>query len=788
MGLEEGGCMWPGSRHSGCSPGIVCGGDQVLCRPHNLLNCQLSISPYYPDLLGRLSNRITQQREIVQEQPTTIPNTLNMQQNGNQDNDRKVPRILEIDKLVVQGNLCDKVEESQDNTPCPEGSDEMSTPRTPHSSDTDKGEDLGHLSDPLIMSNSWEYETRRAAASDPSNSLHEAEVVMEAAELSFMQKYHHELLAEMDNVTIFPLEEDDKFGFKVLGNTVSCNEAVELLQHIVSSLPSRTFMLEYPWVSHFLLESEGQRTLRDTEKQHQCIIDTSQISLKVLDNVNIDPWSYVHDTSSVEEPSVQSMMIDEVAENSLLGADIEGIKKFASLLGELPNNINESSTVIGQNIHGKDSEEDLYTDRSTEQDDSTTSEEIDEELDQICQISRKEYQEQQLDEEAQLLLAIQRSMDTQGVSTQKEEEELQRALEMSLIQQSDDTADFMQKVLEMSFKEHRAHDYNEPMRMLEDPASTNLSETTSDVAQIRILAGDETCLVVAATALRKAITSKLNAVTLEVTGDVPNISQILDALEKKHKVRITKDGKEHQIQGFLQCPSQCRREISQIFNALQATGQAKAHVIDVDIDRDVEILDVPETSEEYQHVIQPFLKTLRDQRQSIEVLQVQKVQNALLYNQYMLKKLRMVMTDPNKPAERILYHGTTEASAREICHSGFNRSFCGKNAALYGQGVYFAAESVLSTRNHYSPPNGDGKKFVLVSRVLTGEFTQGKENMRTPPTMSQNSGGAPRRYDSLVDNMRKPTIYVIFNDTQAYPEYLITCRNHTPGSSMEGSG
>lgn len=29
--------------------------------------------------------------------------------------------------------------------------------------------------------------------------------------------------------------------------------------------------------------------------------------------------------------------------------------------------------------------------------------------------------------------------------------------------------------------------------------------------------------------------------------------------------------------------------------------------------------------------------------------------------------------------ERILYHGTTEQSSREICQFGFNRSFCGKN-------------------------------------------------------------------------------------------------------------
>ena len=29
-------------------------------------------------------------------------------------------------------------------------------------------------------------------------------------------------------------------------------------------------------------------------------------------------------------------------------------------------------------------------------------------------------------------------------------------------------------------------------------------------------------------------------------------------------------------------------------------------------------------------------------------------------------------------------------------------------------------------------------------------------------------------FDSLVDNMANPSMYIIFQDAQAYPEYLIT--------------
>lgn len=97
--------------------------------------------------------------------------------------------------------------------------------------------------------------------------------------------------------------------------------------------------------------------------------------------------------------------------------------------------------------------------------------------------------------------------------------------------------------------------------------------------------------------------------------------------------------------------------------------------------------------------------------------------------------------------------------------------------------MYFASVSELSTRDNYSPHNSEGQKFVLVARVVTGEFTVGKADMRIPPLMPNPSGDVPRRYDSLVNSMEKPTIFVIFNDTQAYPQYLITCRNRRDTAS-----
>ena len=56
--------------------------------------------------------------------------------------------------------------------------------------------------------------------------------------------------------------------------------------------------------------------------------------------------------------------------------------------------------------------------------------------------------------------------------------------------------------------------------------------------------------------------------------------------------------------------------------------------------------------------------------------------------------------------------------------------------------------------------------------VLTGKYTKGNSSMLVPPPKSPNNLNV--LYDSVVDNVGSPSIFVVFYDPQAYPEYLIT--------------
>ena len=59
---------------------------------------------------------------------------------------------------------------------------------------------------------------------------------------------------------------------------------------------------------------------------------------------------------------------------------------------------------------------------------------------------------------------------------------------------------------------------------------------------------------------------------------------------------------------------------------------------------------------------------------------------------------------------------------------------------------------------------------MFMAKVLVGEYTTGSRYSKTPPK----KGNGTDLYDSVVDNIRKPSIFVVFPDTQSYPEYLIS--------------
>ena len=94
---------------------------------------------------------------------------------------------------------------------------------------------------------------------------------------------------------------------------------------------------------------------------------------------------------------------------------------------------------------------------------------------------------------------------------------------------------------------------------------------------------------------------------------------------------------------------------------------------------------------------------------------------------------------------------------------------CLISATVHGEGVYFAINSNYSAHPTYSPPDPAGNRRVYQCKVLVGHATVGRQGLRVLPARQ-----GPILFDSATDNPNNPSMYVIFNDTQAYPEYMIT--------------
>ncbi|XP_034055195.1 protein mono-ADP-ribosyltransferase PARP14-like isoform X3 [Gymnodraco acuticeps] len=181
----------------------------------------------------------------------------------------------------------------------------------------------------------------------------------------------------------------------------------------------------------------------------------------------------------------------------------------------------------------------------------------------------------------------------------------------------------------------------------------------------------------------------------------------------------------------------------------------------------IKLFPVAAGSQEYTNVE----TELRNTGLTPNIISIERVQNTTLWKSYQLLKKLLDVKNKHNNNERKLFHGTRADSIDFINKRGFNRSYAGTRVgAKYGNGSYFAVSATLS--KDYAEPDTKQHRRMYLAKVLVGDFTKGIAGMITPPTKS--SRNVTDLYDSVADDSANATIFVVFNDSQAYPEYLIT--------------
>ncbi|XP_031749576.1 protein mono-ADP-ribosyltransferase PARP15-like [Xenopus tropicalis] len=191
---------------------------------------------------------------------------------------------------------------------------------------------------------------------------------------------------------------------------------------------------------------------------------------------------------------------------------------------------------------------------------------------------------------------------------------------------------------------------------------------------------------------------------------------------------------------------------------------------DMDTD-EYKTIELSNKSIEYRDIEKKFYESAKPY--TCKLIKIERVQNVKLWQSYRIRKLFADRLSPYQENEKLLFHGTNIETAQKIIKYGFNRTYCGKNATLYGCGTYFALNAWYSCTDTYSVPDKDGHKHIIVADVITGKWRKGESRYKdAPPT-----GEDPEtRCDSVVDDVDNPTMFVIFCDDGAYPKYSITIK------------
>jgi hypothetical protein len=181
----------------------------------------------------------------------------------------------------------------------------------------------------------------------------------------------------------------------------------------------------------------------------------------------------------------------------------------------------------------------------------------------------------------------------------------------------------------------------------------------------------------------------------------------------------------------------------------------------------------------------PFKATL--QNRNIASIEVERVQNLAMWQSYVVKLQTICFretgltskahkkkangkaseADNTAPLRKALdrfercwlWHGTNADVKEKILQQGFNRLLCGKNATLYGIGVYFARDASYSSYKNYAVPDAKGYQYMMLAcRVVVGEYCHAKQESVTPDLR-----------DAKTQSLYDTTVGLLTNDAPILP-------------------
>uniref|UniRef100_G1RUS2 Zinc finger CCCH-type containing, antiviral 1 n=1 Tax=Nomascus leucogenys TaxID=61853 RepID=G1RUS2_NOMLE len=153
---------------------------------------------------------------------------------------------------------------------------------------------------------------------------------------------------------------------------------------------------------------------------------------------------------------------------------------------------------------------------------------------------------------------------------------------------------------------------------------------------------------------------------------------------------------------------------------------------------------------EYVKVSEHFKASMKN----FKIEKIKKIENSELLDKFTWKKSQM------KEEGKLLFYATSRAWVESICANNFDYFLHETHENRYGKGIYFAKDAIYS---HKNCPYDAKNIIMFVAQVLVGKFIEGNMTCTSPPPQC----------DSCVDTRLNPSVFVIFQKDQIYPQYVI---------------
>ena len=178
-------------------------------------------------------------------------------------------------------------------------------------------------------------------------------------------------------------------------------------------------------------------------------------------------------------------------------------------------------------------------------------------------------------------------------------------------------------------------------------------------------------------------------------------------------------------------------------------------------------------TDEFERVEDHFLSTLP----AAEVKIIHRIQNRVLWRKYLDKSKEMNDFGGGVLNEKLLFHGSNKNKPEFIYKGDASFDMRFSRDGMWGRGNYFAVNASYSNRLAYKE-GGLGLRQMLAAWVLTGHsFESPPQSFSHPPERGDDCiehGQIRRRYDSVTGTTNGSRVYITYDNTLAYPVYLIT--------------